>query len=345
MKYFGLSMGVTIVGLILAFFWGLRIDLSTALEYSALALYLGILEVSLSFDNAVINATKLELMPKIWQRRFLTWGILVAVFGMRLVFPILIVSAFAGINIIDTVNLALFNSAQYSHHLEQCGPMISAFGGMFLYMIFLTFIFDKEKDCHWVKPIEKFACWCSQNEPKSRVAALCSWPVIISLCTLAAVTQILPGTNYDLGVAGIAGLILFLIIDNLSEWILKGEAKLIQHAGIVLFLYLELIDASFSFDGVIGAFALSRDVVLIAIGLGIGAMFVRSLTIYLVDKKTLKQFIYLEHGAHWAIGTLAIIMFLDTMVKVPEIVTGLIGAGFIGISVLSSLKHKETSLS
>jgi hypothetical protein len=331
-----MSFIITVIGVILAFLWGLRIDLQTGLSYSLLALFLGVLEVSLSFDNAVINATKLELMPKIWQRRFLTWGILVAVFGMRLIFPIVLVSIFAGINLLETVKLALFDGLAYSHHLESCNNLISMFGGSFLLMIFLTFIFDKEKETHWL-PGEK-------HYIKLINGWNLTWPLLIYMTILVTILNISPkNVQSILAFSSISGVALFIVIDKLSEFILKGEEKLIKHAGVVLFLYLELIDASFSFDGVIGAFALSKDIVLIAIGLGIGAMFVRSLTIYLVDKKTLKEFIYLEHGAHWAIGALAIIMFMDTFIKVPEVITGLIGVGFIGASLYSSIKHKQVA--
>lgn len=107
-------------------------------------------------------------------------------------------------------------------------------------------------------------------------------------------------------------------------------------------MYLELIDASFSLDGVLGAFALSKDIIIISIGLAIGAMFVRSLTVMLVEKKTLAQFLYLEHGAHWAIGALAIIMLISTEIEVPEVVTGLIGLVFIVLSLVSSILHNKS---
>ena len=111
--------------------------------------------------------------------------------------------------------------------------------------------------------------------------------------------------------------------------------------GLVSFLYLELIDASFSLDGVLGAFALSKDIIIISIGLAIGAMFVRSLTIMLVEKKTLKQFLYLEHGAHWAIGALACLMLVSTVKEIPEAVTGGIGLAFILAALFSSIMHNK----
>src|SRR6202044_2370603 len=110
----------------------------------------------------------------------------------------------------------------------------------------------------------------------------------------------------------------------------KGGKQVVQAVGkaaFFLFLYIEVLDASFSFDGVVGAFAITSDPILIAIGLGIGAMFIRSLTVFLVRKGTLNDYVYLEHGALWAIGALAVLLFLTMKWDVPEVVTGLIGVG------------------
>ncbi len=125
---------------------------------------------------------------------------------------------------------------------------------------------------------------------------------------------------------------------NVIELLAKATGK----AGFFLFLYLEVLDASFSFDGVIGAFAITSDPIIIALGLGlIGAMFVRSITIYLVRKGTLSEYVFLEHGAHWAIGALALILMVSIGVHVNEIVTGLIGVAFIGAAVISSIRRNR----
>jgi hypothetical protein len=117
----------------------------------------------------------------------------------------------------------------------------------------------------------------------------------------------------------------------------RRTMQVVGRAAFFLFLYLEVLDASFSFDGVIGAFAITSDPILIAIGLGIGAMFIRSLTVFLVRKGTLAEYEYLEHGALWAIGALAIILLLTIEYEVPDVVTGLIGVAFIGAAFASSL--------
>src|SRR6185312_10187126 len=122
----------------------------------------------------------------------------------------------------------------------------------------------------------------------------------------------------------------------------KGVGKAVGKAAFMLFLYLEVIDASFSFDGVIGAFAITSDPIIIALGLGlIGAIFVRSLTVFLVREGTLDDYEYLDHGAHWAIGALAIILLLTISIEVSEVITGLIGVVFIGASFLSSIVRNK----
>ncbi|HIO95776.1 MAG TPA: DUF475 domain-containing protein [Campylobacterales bacterium] len=107
------------------------------------------------------------------------------------------------------------------------------------------------------------------------------------------------------------------------------------------FLYLEVLDASFSFDGVIGAFALSGDIFIIMIGLGIGAMFVRSLTLYMLEKKTLTEYRYLEHGAHYAILALAVIMLSKIFIHINEVIVGTVGISFIAVAVYHLIKANK----
>ena len=334
MKYHKWSFIVTIIGLILAYLWGERAIPGSGLVLVFIASVLAILEVSLSFDNAVVNAIKLEKMSPVWQRRFLTWGMLIAVFGMRLVFPIVIVAVFAGLGVVDVAVLAIKNPEKYSHYLHESHASITAFGGIFLLMLFLSFILDTAKKIHWIKIIEEKLTKIGKFEGVEIIITLLSLYFVQNFIDNPVKTQVL--------LAGIAGLITYLLIDGLVKLMEHDqESKLlsntVKQGGFMSFMYLEIIDASFSFDGVIGAFAISNDVVIISIGLTIGAMFVRSLTIMLVEQKALAKYIYLEHGAHWAIGALAFIMLYSTKGHVSEVITGLVGAGFIGASYLSSL--------
>jgi uncharacterized protein len=143
--------------------------------------------------------------------------------------------------------------------------------------------------------------------------------------------------------SAIYGLLTFLVVEVVGGILDKSQEALAGAAqgGLGAFLYLEVLDASFSFDGVIGAFALTQNLFVIAIGLGIGAMYVRSMTIMLVEKGTLAHYRYLEHGAFYAILILSLIMYAQSLVHIPEVITGLGGAGLIGIALWSSVRYNR----
>lgn len=338
-KYFLWSYIVTTAGLTGAYLWGEHISSGSGFSCIFIALVLGILEVSLSFDNAVVNAMKLEKMVDKWRHRFLTWGILIAVFGMRFLFPIFVVSVFAKLNMLDVAKIAVSDADKYSYYLHQTHAPIVTFGGMFLMMLFLNYFFDHKKEIHWIEPIEK---WLAHFDHIKGIE------ILISLLALLLTTYFIPEEyKNSVMISGISGIITYLAIDGFTHYLKRHEQIKLQDCpangcgGLISFIYLELIDASFSLDGVLGAFALSKDIVIITIGLAIGAMFVRSLTIMLVEKKTLKQFLYLEHGAHWAIGSLACLMLVSAVREVPEIITGSIGLAFITASFISSVIYNK----
>lgn len=342
MQYFIGSYIITIIGVITAYFWAEHMHPGSGLASVFIVFILAILEISLSFDNAVVNAMKLEKMSHIWRHRFLTWGIAIAVFGMRFLFPILVVSIFANLSMAEVTRIALNDSDKYAHYLHLTHAPIVSFGGIFLLMLFLHYFFDHKKTVHWIKPLEE---WLSHLDNLRGIEVIIALIMVFFTQSFAKDPQ----TQLAITLSGIAGVITYLAIDGLSHYLEKHEqqrlAQCTQNAacgGFVAFMYLELIDASFSLDGVLGAFALCKDIIIISIGLAIGAMFVRSLTIMLVEKKTLAQFLYLEHGAHWAIGALAIIMLISTEIEVPEVVTGIIGLVFIVLSLVSSILHNKS---
>lgn len=301
------------------------------------AIILGILETSLSFDNAVVNATVLKDMDTKWRRRFLTWGMFIAVFGMRVVFPLLIVSVVAKITPYAALLMAIQQPQMYAEQLTSAHISIAAFGGAFLLMVFLKFFLNAEKDVHWIGLIER---------PLSKFGKIEAVEIAVTLLALYGMTKILPGEEaLVFMVSGVMGIVTYVLADGVGTLLGEeeesdGVSRAVK-SGAGAFLYLELLDASFSFDGVIGAFALTNNIFLIALGLGIGAMFVRSMTIMLVDKGTLDMFRYLEHGAFYAIGCLAAIMFVGTIREIPEVITGLIGAAFIALSLLSSILYRR----
>ncbi|MET0320205.1 MAG: DUF475 domain-containing protein [Duganella sp.] len=350
MRHFGVSIIVTIILMALAGWWGYDHGGSAGL-LSALWIcaVLGVMEVSLSFDNAVVNASVLRHWNEFWRKLFLTVGILVAVFGMRLVFPLLIVSVATGLGLFDVWTMATTTPDEYSRHLTEAHSQVAAFGGAFLLLVFLNFLFDSDKEHHWLGWIEE------------KLGAIGTGG-LAGLLTLAAVfgcVAMVPAQEkLSVLTAGVVGVVVYLAVSWLSDLLEEeqpdgvdtGEpaksgtgamVATVARGSIGGFLYLEVLDASFSFDGVIGAFAITKDVVIIMLGLAIGAMFVRSLTVFLVHKGTLDEYVYLEHGAHYAIGILAVIMLTSVKYHIPEWVTGLSGVAFIAMSLWSSIRYKR----
>jgi len=343
LKDFRYSILVTLVCLSLAFWWGWgKGGLDAALAAMTIAAILGIMEVSLSFDNAVVNASVLKEMDEKWRQIFLTVGILVAVFGMRLLFPLLIVAVATSQGIGEVANMALNNPDEYAAHLTSAHVGIAAFGGMFLLLVFLNFLFDDGKELHWLGYVE---------EKLASLGKLDMITVLVALAVLLGAQAFLLETDrLTAMLAGTGGILLYVAVDTMSGFFdeeVKEEADMVAEAvkrnGLMAFIYLEILDASFSFDGVIGAFAITRDVVIIMLGLAIGAMFVRSLTVYLVNKGTLDEYVFLEHGAHYAIGVLAFIMLVSMVYHVSEVFTGLVGVAFIVLAVISSIAYKKNN--
>ena len=338
LRYFGWAYTVTFLGLCAAFWlgWSATGSLSGGLGMLMIGAILAVLEISLSFDNAIVNASKLETMSPVWQRRFLTWGILIAVFGMRVLFPLAVVVIAARIGPWEAIHLAVAEPARYAQIMQEAHLSIAAFGGAFLMMVALSWFIDEAKEVDWIAAIERQMRRCGSVRGME-VALVLS--VMMLFCT-----QLPEAERGRFLFAAIWGLLTFLGVDILGHVLDRAQmAGDVARGGLGAFLYLEVLDASFSFDGVIGAFALTQNLFLIAIGLGIGAMYVRSMTLMLVERKTLAEFRYLEHGAFWSILILSVIMFAQTLMHVSEVITGLLGAGFIGLSLLSSLHHRRHS--
>jgi hypothetical protein len=338
-RYFHWAFVVTIAGLAAAITlgWATTGTLSGTLTIFFICAILTVLEISLSFDNAIVNANILKNMHPKWQHRFLTWGILIAVFGMRIVFPLLVVMVAAGLGPIEAVTLAAAHPAEYGRIMKDAHLPIAAFGGTFLILVALSFFLDHEKDIHWVSWLEARL---------SSLGALRSVEIVLVLFVVVIFSLFQDGDDSLRFVhAAVYGLVTFVCVDVLSKVLdSRGAvAKAAGQGGLGAFLYLEILDASFSFDGVVGAFALSQNLFVIAIGLGIGAMYVRSMTIMLVQRGTLSKFRFLEHGAFYAIFILGLLMFAQSVLHISEAITGLCGALIIGISFWSSVRWNRNS--
>lgn len=324
-QFFGVSILISVIGLGLVYYYlGPAALLTAAL--------LVVLEITLSFDNAVVNAKVLTKMNAKWQRRFLTWGIFIAVFGTRIFLPILIVSIVAGISPWMISTIALFDPVHYGELLESAAPSIHAFGAVFLMLVALKYFLDSNKTRHWIRFIEKhLALW-------GRIEAL---EILFALFAVVAVSMFVPASEQiSVLLAGMFGVIVFIAMEAITS-AFSVEAKVGASGSVALFLYLEVLDTAFSLDGVVGAFALTTALPVIAVGLGIGAYFVRSLTIFMVRKRTLDSLVFLEHGAHWAIFGLAVSMLVSLLTDVPEIITGTIGLAFVVAAYYSSLRFNK----
>ncbi len=325
MKYFKFSILVTFLGLIAALLWG-------GWYAFFLTLMLSILEITLSFDNAILNISVFNEMNKKWQQRFLTWGILIAVLITRFFLPILIVAIFSDLNMKEVVTLIIKDPTEYAIHIEQAKPAIQSFGGIFLLLVCLKFMFDQKRKVFWLGSLERAV----NQLGKFRFSE-----IILSMIILFCVQFFVPTTQQlDIIIAGMLGIFLFVLLQGLLTFLNQSSSG-IHRKGIVQFLYLEILDASFSLDGVMSAFAITQDIIIIMIGLSIGAIFVRSTTVYLAHHKTIKHYIYLEHGAHYAIGALATLMLLHVIMPVSEIIIGVTSMIIIGLSLFTSIRYNK----
>lgn len=306
-------------------------------EAAFLTFVLIIIEIMFSFDNAIINARVLSKMSRFWQQMFLTVGIVIAVFGVRLILPILIVMLTTGLGAQEVTDLALNHPEEYAAELELAHPLIASFGGMFLLMLCLAFLFDPGRKIRWISVIER---------PLQRMGKW--WIYTLIAFVVLVVIAMLPGNEHprETLIAGTFGIVLQLALSKLNDFFtisqLKSKkAKASVFAGFTAFMYLQVLDASFSLDGVLGAFAVTQDIVLIAIGLGVGAIWVRSFTVFMVRRNTLHAYRYLEHGAHYTIGVLAIVLIAGLFYDIGEVWAGLAGIAIVSAAILNSISETK----
>lgn len=323
--------------LIISIIVGLYIGLGASLADLWIFLILVILEITFSFENAVINSKVLERMSAFWQQLFLTVGILFAVFIIRFVLPIILVAVSSGQSFNAIIDMALHQPTQYAQTLDTATPIINAFGGSFLLMIGLNYFLDRKKDIHWLGKLEMWL---------SKFGAYDSFKILVMLLVALGLYATVD-TSYQaiVLVASIIGIVLHIALNLFGEYFGGRQphtSHLVGMAAFASFIYLNILDASFSLDGVIGAFAISTNVLLIMAGLGVGALWVRSLTVYLVRAKTLSKYRYLEHGAHWAILALGIIMLVKLYhIEPAEWFTGSVGLLFIITAIISSVLERR----
>jgi len=213
MRHFYFDIVFTTIALAIAAWWGFSHGgVGTMMSALFVTLILAVMEISLSFDNAVVNASVLKTWDKFWKMIFLTVGMLIAVFGMRLVFPIVIVALTADMGMMDVINMALNNPKEYSAKLIEHHAEIAAFGGMFLLLVFLNFIFD-EKEVMWFKWLER---------KLARFGKVDAMSVFVALALLMMVLfWVDPARKAAVLTAGVFGILIYLATNVLSS-LLEG---------------------------------------------------------------------------------------------------------------------------
>ena len=323
LHYFGFSGLITVAAVLLAL-----VTLGPGAAVTTLVLIA--IEIAFSFDNAIINAKVLERLSHFWQQMFLTIGMVVAILGMRLVFPILIVMVTAHLPWSQVINEALHHPALYGDHLNAAHATIAGFGGGFLLTLALYFLFDDAREVLWLERLER---------QLQRIGGSIWLPPLVT-AVIVGLVAVFAHNHAAILRAGLVGVLSYtaikLFIDALGRLAPTGNKIYTGWIAVLAFAYLQVLDASFSFDGVLGAFAITDKVLLIGLGLGVGAIWVRSLTVFMVRRGTLKAYIYLEHGAHYAIVVLAAALLGSIFFSVPDAVTGIVGLGVIGASFIES---------
>jgi hypothetical protein len=290
--------------------------------FSAFLIVLGlvIFEVIISIDNAVVNADVLSTMDQKYRRWFLVYGILIAVFLVRGILPWLIVwIANPGLGPINSFFFAFSQDHQIKESLERSAPLILMTGGIFLIFLFLHWLFLEPK--HFGLIGERFF---------SRQGV---WFFAIASIILTLVIWLSLKKDPLLAFTAALGSSLFFIVHGFKEYAARMEQELMEEkqklSAISKLLYLEVLDASFSIDGVIGAFAFTFSVPLIILGNGIGAFVVRELTIRGIEQ--IKKYVFLKNGAMYSIFFLGISMVLRSFgFEIPEVTSTLITLSVLG---------------
>lgn len=338
MKHFYPALIVLIVACIIGGIFGyiVRPSIAGALLGGEAVIILALMETAVSMDNAIVDARILKTMNKKWQQRYLTIGMPIAVVGMRFLFPVAIVSLIAFISPWEAMTLAFKNPPHYAEIMTSAKNNISIFGSAFLLMISLSYFLHDNEEEYWLPWIEK---------KLFRLGEVPGFAAGVALLALLIGSFCRPDIYDKLTMMmwGSIGIVSYILVKEVLSWCIgDGSNVVIRGGGILTFFYLEFIDASFSFDSVISAFAITNNTIIIAAGLGVGAMVVRCMTLAMLRSDTLARFAYVEHGAFYTILILAVLMFISVFHEIPEWIMGGIGIVLIGSSFGASvLKNKK----
>lgn len=299
--------------------------------WSILVIIIGlcIFEVISSVDNAVVNAHVLKTMSEKYRKIFLFWGLLFAVFVVRGLLPFIIVwIANPDLSVFQVVSAAFSNDPAIRDYLNESKPLLLLGGGIYLFLVFLSWLFLEEK---------KYAFLVEGFIHRQGV-----WFYALASLLTTAVVYFAIRQNPILALAATIGVSAFFITDGFKKNAEEQEKKLLSSSMSAWskIIYLEVLDASFSIDGVIGAFAFTVSIPLIILGNGLGAFVVREMTIRGIDLIT--KFAYLKNGAMYAIGVLGAIMTLESFGhEFPFWIAPLSMVVFLGLFLIMSIRANK----
>lgn len=282
-----------------------------------------------SIDNAIINAEVLHGMQPKARRWFMVWGLLIAVFLVRGLLPWLIVYATVpSLGFVGSFTATFSSDPAVLGAVEQSAPILLAGGGTFLVFLFFHWLFLEPKE-YGIKG-EKF--FFEQGV----------WFYAVVSIILSALVWYALKVNPVMAFGAVVGSTAFFITHGFKENAEKQEERMMSGksglSDISKILYLEVIDATFSIDGVLGAFAFTLSVPLILIGNGLGALVVRQITVGNVER--IKKYVYLKNGAMYSILFLGAIMIMDAFgLEIPQWVSPAITFGVVGFFFLKSQKR------
>lgn len=259
-----------------------------------------VFEIISSIDNAIVNAHVLKTLPEKYRKIFLVWGLLLAVFVVRGVLPFLIVwMVNPSLSLAEVISFVFSGDPKIREAVEASKPLLLLGGGVYLFLVALSWLFLEEK---------KYAFLVEGFIHRNSV-----WFYAIASICMTLVVYIALQINPLLALSASIGSTLFFITDGFKKNAEAQEQRLLTDSSMSAWskiLYLEVLDASFSIDGVVGAFAFTISVPIILLGNGIGAFVVREVTIRGID--LIAKFEYLKNGAMYSIGFLGVIMVLES---------------------------------
>lgn len=282
-------------------------------------------EVISSVDNAIINAHVLKTLPEKFKKIFLTFGLLIAVVVVRGMLPFLIVwLANPAFSFYQVIGFVFHPTPEINAYIEKSQSLLLLAGGVYLFLVFLSWLFIEEK---------KYAFLVEEFLHKQSV-----WFYAIASLFFTGVIYFSLKVNPILALSAAIGSMAFFITDGFKKNAEEKEKQMLSGnmSAWSKILYLEILDATFSIDGVIGAFAFTISIPLIFLGNGLGAYIVREVTIRGTD--IISKFAYLKNGAMYSIGLLGGVMVLEAFGKnfpfwLAPLNTFLLLAIFMGLSL------------